>query len=85
MNAAEIVEIRREKAIKHPIGRWADDVRIEKSVLSEAADLIEQLEDDLKGAHDETHRLMKSLSAARGQLARIAGEQYREYLKESEK
>lgn len=83
MNAAEIVEILREKAIKHPIGRWADDVRIEKSVLSEAADLIEQLEmelevtrmnlgdtraelnqveDDLRGAHDEVHRLMRKLN-----------------------
>lgn len=83
MNAAEIVEILREKAVKHLIGRYADDVRIEKSILSEAADLIEQLEmelevsrmnlgdtramlnqteDDLRGAHDEVHRLMRKLN-----------------------
>ena len=83
MNATEIVKILREKAIKHPIGRWADETMIEKSILSEAADLIEQLEmdlevarmnlgdtraelnrveDDLRGAHDEIHRLMRSRS-----------------------
>ena len=83
MNAEEIVKLLREKAIKHPIGRWADETMIEKSILSEAADLIEQLEmdlevtrmnladtraelnqveDDLIGAHDEVHRLMKKLN-----------------------
>ena len=71
MNAAKIVEILREKTT------------IEKSILSEAADLIEQLEmdlevtrmnladtraelnrveDDLRGVHDEVHRLMRKLN-----------------------
>lgn len=59
-------------------------------LMKDAADLIEQLTDDLKGAHDETHRLMKSLKvaraerdAAREKLARMTGEREAGWLSEN--
>lgn len=57
-----------------------DDLRKDIAVLTE----------ELTGAHDECHRLAKSLSIARLQrkqawekLARITGEKYAEWLSES--
>ena len=48
LTSEEIVQRLREYAIMHWIGRMSPDVRVEKSLLSAAADLIEQLEVDLE-------------------------------------
>ena len=48
MDSSELVKRLREYAVVHRIGRMSPDVRVEKSLLSAAADLIEQLEMDLE-------------------------------------
>ena len=60
METTEIVRILREYAVIHPVGRYGPDVRVEKSILSEAADRIERLEaerDDLRRDVETLHRI----------------------------
>ena len=59
-------------------------------LMRDCLEVLQTLRDDLQGAHDETHRLMKSLKvvraerdAAREKLAWIAGSREAEWLSEN--
>ena len=43
METTEIIRTLREYAVIHPVGRYGPDVRVEKSILTEAADRLEEL------------------------------------------